>query len=248
MPKTVLITGANRGIGLGLATTFARHGWHVIAACRSPDRADGLNALCGVRPGLITLQALDVASPDSIAALADRLEGQPIDVCLNNAGIFGPRNDTATDLSERLSGQLFGDVDYAAWSDVITVNAFGPLRLAEALHENIAKSAQKAFVYISSTVGSIAHTLSSPMPVSPLIYPSSKTLGNAIMAALSKTLKPSGITVVSLCPGHVQTGLGGMNASLTVEESAALLYAKIDGLSPADTGAFFNHQGERVGW
>lgn len=152
----VLITGANRGIGLEFVRQYAGAGDRVIACCRSPETADDLQALREVHAATITIERLDLLDFGSIDALADRLGDTPIDILVNNAGAFGPRNDDATDLFERLQDQLFGNVDYDAMVDVIKVNAVAPLKLVEALHGNIKAGAGKKVIYISSSAGSIA--------------------------------------------------------------------------------------------
>lgn len=135
---TVLITGAGRGLGLEFTRQYAADGWHVIACCRSPDKAPKLKKLGRE----VEVHALEVTSPDSIQHLAKTLAGKPIDVLLNNAGLHGDRTP-------------FGATDVALWKKILEVNTIAPIQMTAALLENVAASAQKKVVNISSKVGSI---------------------------------------------------------------------------------------------
>ena len=155
----VLVTGANRGIGLEFVRQYAQAGEMVVACCRDPATADDLQALCETHPDSITIEHLDLMDLGSIDALAGRLKSTPIDVLINNAGTFGPKNEDASDLFERLQGQLFGNVNFEAMLDTFKVNAVAPLKLVEALHENLKAGDDKKVIYISSSVGSLANGL-----------------------------------------------------------------------------------------
>src|SRR5262249_293282 len=132
---TVLITGANRGLGLEFTRQYAADGWQVIAATRNPAEAVELNEIAG--KGSVIVHPLDVSDFGTIDALASRLKGTAIDVLLNNAGVIGPRT------FENDLGQSFGHMNYAVWADVLRVNTMAPLKMAEAFVEHVAASTQK---------------------------------------------------------------------------------------------------------
>jgi len=219
---TVLITGASRGIGRGFAEQFAAAGWRVIATCRDPGAA-GLDG---------EVHPLDVADGASVRALADRLQGAPIDLLINNAGI------TSRD------GSRFGSIDYDAWADVLDVNVLAPVRVAEALADNVAASDRKQMVFISSMMGSIARTGSGDS----LIYRSSKACLNASVNILANGLRPRGICCVMFHPGWVRTDMGGPSASIDVKFSVGAMRDVIDGLTVQDTGRFINYDGSEIPW
>ncbi|MCG8370063.1 MAG: SDR family NAD(P)-dependent oxidoreductase, partial [Proteobacteria bacterium] len=169
---TVLITGANRGLGLEFARQYYADGWEVIATCRDPDSASQLQALGGDR---LAVLPLDVADFDVIGRFATALGDAPVDVLINNAGLFGPKRRADGDLR-----QTFGHIDYDIWSEVLRVNALAPVQLAEALVDNVAASAQKKIVTISSRLGSIAET-----DTGLYAYRTSKAAVNMAMATLA---------------------------------------------------------------
>ena len=145
MPS-VLITGANRGLGLEFARQYGAAGWRVLACCRKPETAADLRAFAHASNGRTTVHPLDVAEHGHIAALAEELRGQPIDLLLNNAGVYGPPHSH------------FGAIDYAAWAEVFAVNVLGPTRMIECFLDSVAASEQKRIVCLSSLMGSIAPT------------------------------------------------------------------------------------------
>jgi len=137
MPST-LITGANRGLGFEFARQYSADGWQVYAACRNPQSASELRRLADASDDKLQILALDVIDPVSVQAAAAKLDGQTIDLLLNNAGIGGPR------------GQGVGNIDYEAWAKVLDVNTMGPLRVSEAFVDHVAQSERKLIVTITS--------------------------------------------------------------------------------------------------
>lgn len=244
----VLVTGANRGIGFEFVRQYAEAGEMVIACCRDPATADDLQALYEAHPDSITIEQLDLMDFGSIDALADRLKGTPVDLLINNAGTFGPKNEDATDLFERLQGQLFGDVNFNAMLDTFKVNAVAPLKLVEALHENIKAGDDKKVIYISSSVGSLANGLNWKAPAVPMIYSTSKCAMTKVAMQTSLVLKYDNIATVALCPGHVKTRLGGNQAVLEIDESVSALRGLINGLTMEDNGSFLSYDGSTVPW
>ncbi|MBY0431193.1 MAG: SDR family oxidoreductase [Rhodospirillales bacterium] len=224
MPS-VLITGANRGIGLELSRQFAADGWRVIACCRDPSRA---SALDGIASGI---HALDVADPRAIAALGETLAGETIDVLLNNAGVYGER-------------QSFGTIDSAEWRHVFQVNAIAPVLMAEAFLQQVARSQRRIIASITSRMGSIGDNSGGGS----IVYRSSKAALNAAMKSLAIDLAPKGITCVVLHPGWVRTEMGGGNAPMAPTDSARGLRGVIGRLTSADSGRFLNYDGEELPW
>jgi NAD(P)-dependent dehydrogenase (short-subunit alcohol dehydrogenase family) len=224
---TVLITGANRGIGLEFARSFAADGWTVHACCRQPDKAPGLKALAGE----VAVHRLDVTDGLQVAGLARELADQPIDLLLNNAGIYGPRTG-------------FGETDYDAWAPVFRVNTMAPLRMAERFVAQVARSERRLIVNISSRMGSIGDNAGG----GGYIYRSSKAALNMVVKSLSVDLAGRGIAVVAFHPGWVRTDMGGHEAAIAAAESVAGMRAVIERLGPADNGKFFNYDGAEIPW
>jgi NAD(P)-dependent dehydrogenase (short-subunit alcohol dehydrogenase family) len=233
---TVLITGANRGIGLELATQYAAAGWRVFAACRDPATAE-VAALTRTRSQVVAL-ALEVTNGESIAAAQRTTAGVAIDVLLNNAGVFGPKREAEND-----PGQSFGSVRYADFEEVMRVNALGPLRIAEAFVDQVVASEQRKIVTISSGLGSIAQTTGGY-----LAYRASKAAANMLMASLAAELRPRGVQTLALCPGWVRTRMGGASAPVTPAASANGIRARIDELNTSNSGRFLLYDGTPVPW
>lgn len=229
--STLMITGANRGIGLELCAQFAGDGWRVIACCRNPETADALQSLAERHAG-VEIHALEVTDYDQLGALARQLDGRPIDILLCNAGIYGPR------------GMGFGEVDPAAWREVLEVNTIAPLMLVQAFVDNLALSRQKLAAVISSKVGSIADNSSG----GGYLYRSSKTAVNQVVKSLSIDLAGRDIAVISLHPGWVRTDMGGPDAEISTGESAAGLKAILQSAGRAQSGQFLEYDGEPIPW
>lgn len=230
MTSCVLITGANRGIGLRLAGQYAADGWRVHACCRDPGNCPDLRRVLAGHDGVV--HPLDVADRRSIEALEAEIGDQPIDVLINNAGVGG---------GDR---QSFGDIDYDAWEETIRINAFGPYRVSEALADNVAGSEKKTIANISSQMGSIAECDEG----GDYVYRSSKTALNMVSADLACDLEARGVTVLALHPGWVKTDMGGADAPITPEDSAAALRRTIDAATIADSGSFLDYDGTRLSW
>ncbi len=229
--QTILITGANRGIGLKLTEQFARDGWQVLACCRNPADAEQLHALAE-RGRVIELHALDVTNYEQVTALADLLKGRSIDILVSNAGIYGSKD------------AAFGRIDAAEWRQVLEVNTIAPFMLAQALVDQVAASRHKLMAVISSKVGSIADNSSGGS----YQYRSSKTAVNQVVKSLSIDLAERGISVISLHPGWVQTDMGGPNAEISTDESASGLKAILQSAGQAQTGQFIEYNGSIIPW
>ncbi len=227
MPN-VLITGANRGIGLQLTKHYIEAGWEVIATYRNAEGNEALQALAS--PQLTLLQA-DVTNDEGISKIASYFQGQGLDLLINNAGIYGPRDQT------------FGKVERQAWREILEVNTISPMMLAQSLADSLAQN-KGTLAIISSKVGSIDDNTSG----NAYMYRSSKTAVNQVIKCLSIDLGPRDITVVSLHPGWVRTDMGGSNGSIDVVESVAGLTNVIAHVSADQNGHFINYDGSPIPW
>jgi NAD(P)-dependent dehydrogenase (short-subunit alcohol dehydrogenase family) len=225
----VLITGANRGIGLEFAKQYAADGWNVLACCREPQSANALQTLANTH-GNVRVFALDVANFAQIDALASQLKDEAIDVLINNAGVY--------------SHSTFGDTHYDEWAKAFKINAMASLKMAEAFVQNITKSQLKKIATLTSKMGSIDDNTSGES----YIYRTSKTALNMVMKSLSIDLKPYGICVVTLHPGWVQTDMGGPNAWINAQTSVSGLRKVIENLSLSNTGKFIAYDGKEIAW
>ena len=232
MMPSALITGANRGLGLEFARQYLADGWQVYAACRDPASASELRRLADEGHAKLRILAMDVTDLASIDAAATELDGQAIDLLLNNAGIIGPR------------GQTIGNIDYDAWKEVLDVNTLGPMRVSEAFVEHVARSDRKLIVTLTSGMGSIADNTSGGS----ILYRSSKAAVNMVMRSLAIDLAPRGITCIVINPGWVRTDMGGASATLEPAESIGPMRHLIDALGPEQSGKFLNHTGSEYPW
>ncbi len=228
---TILITGANRGIGLELTGQFAADGWAVLACCRDPVQAQALQALAG-QYSSIEIHPLEMTDYEQMAALSEQLGERAIDVLLSNAGIYGPR-----DLG-------FGEVGAAEWRRVLEVNSIAPMMLVQAFVEQVAASQHKLVAVVSSKMGSIEDNGSGGS----YIYRSSKTTVNQVVKCLSIDLAPRDISVLTLHPGWVQTDMGGSSAEISVTESAAGLKRILQSAGLAQSGQFLEYDGNPIPW
>ncbi len=228
-PTTWLITGANRGIGLALARLLLARGDTVIGTARDPQRADDLR-----RAGA-HVEALDVADEASAVALAQRLAGRPIDVLINNAGVFPDRD-----------ADLAG-VQVENLVSTFRTNAAGPFAVTRALLPMLRAGRRKLVANMSSTLGSIAKAAESNA-AGYFAYNSSKAALNMLTVLLANRLRGEGIAVVTMHPGWVKTDMGGAGAPLQPDDSAAGLIRVLDGLTIADSGRYLVHDGSSLPW
>ncbi|MEZ5566068.1 MAG: SDR family oxidoreductase [Gammaproteobacteria bacterium] len=187
--STVLVTGANKGMGLELVKEYAARGARVIATARNPPRATELNALAAANPR-VTVDQLDVTNHLDISALASKYASTPIDILINNAGISGG-----------MQNQMFGKLNYDEFEEVLRVNTIAPLRISEAFLPNVLASHDKRIVAISSSEGSIGMVKSSRL----YFMRASKAALNMEMKNLAYQLKSKGVSVAIINPGMVDT-------------------------------------------
>lgn len=236
MPS-VLVTGANRGLGLEFVRQYTGDGWRVLAACRAPERATELNEIATGSGGRTTTLALDVTDRAAVQALAASLS-DPIDILINNAGQMESWDEA------------FGAIDYAKWEGLLRVNLFGPAWVSHAFAPHVAKSDRKLIAMMSSGLGSMTeNTDGNRNPAGKLyMYRSSKAALNMLVSKLAADLKDRGITVVAMGPGHVQTDMGGPTAKLTPPESVGGLRKMLAGRTLEHTGRYFFYTSEDQPW
>jgi NAD(P)-dependent dehydrogenase (short-subunit alcohol dehydrogenase family) len=232
--KQLLITGANRGIGLEFTQQYLADGWRVYATYRTSSAAanqHSSSALAALACDQLTLLPLDVTEDASITTLQEQLSGIELDLIINNAGIFGPRE------------QSLGTVSRQQWLEVLNVNSVAPLMLAQALHSNLTAK-RGTFAVMSSRMGSIDENDGGAL----YLYRSSKTAVNMVVKSLSIDLKNQGINVIALHPGWVRTDMGGPNGSIDTQTSVNGLRQVLDHIDPADNGRFINYDGTSIAW
>ena len=221
MAKTILVTGANRGIGLEFVKYYCAKGDQVIAVCRKSSaelEATGANIIPEV----------DVSSPQSIAELKHKLGDSKIDCLINNAGI--------------LRDERLGEINYHTLQEQLEVNAIGPLRITEALLGNLPANSKIALV--TSRMGSIADNSSGGR----YGYRMSKAALNAAGVSLANDLKAKAISVAILHPGYVATDMVGGRGDITPDVAVKRLAQRIDELSLENSGTFWHSNGEVLPW
>lgn len=223
---TVLITGANRGVGLAMVKKFQAEGYVVIATARKPEKAAVLKEM-GIRT-----EALDVTSRDSVNQLKVTLGTQKIDILINNAGISGH------------STPSFSDLDVDKLSKVFDVNGLGMLRVTQALLPNMEASKRKVVANISSLMGSIAGNQRGCC----FGYRASKAAMNSFNKSLAVEYGPKNYIFVVLHPGWVRTDMGTNMATYSPKESAEGLFKVITGVQAADNGLFYDLHGKSLTW
>lgn len=223
---TVLITGTNKGVGLQLTRLYAEAGNKVIACCRNPDSADELKAL----EGDIEIKQVAVGDDASVAALGSDLSGNPVDILVNNAGAVGPAMDQ----------QTLTTLDSAGWLEAFNVNTIGPVRVMQALLENLRAADNAKIMTVTSQYGAMGFDMPAVYA-----YSTSKAAVNKFMKLAALELGKEGISVGLVHPGWVQTDMGGPTADLTPTESASGI---IDVIANMTGSGFWKWNGEEHVW
>ena len=229
--STILITGANRGIGLEFVQQYLAMGEQVIATYRNEENSDQLISLCAEESNLEVFK-LDVASDSSMEEFSQRVGDQPIDVFINNAGVYGPRDS------------VFGKVGEADWLSVLRINALAPLFLTQLLIENLRSGKLKKLLYVTSKMGSIEDNRGGGS----YVYRSSKAALNAVVKSISVDLESEKMAVALLHPGWVRTDMGGPNGLIDTKTSVAGMVQVIRNLNLESSGVFFNYDGNVIPW
>ncbi len=230
--KRVLISGANRGIGLEFARQYYDAGWYVIATCRDLEKASDLEKIRRQKAkGFLDIIAMDAALDMSVASAACNNAYAPLDLLINNAGQWG-------------QDYPFGRMDYDEWARIMNVNCFSAMRVTSAFLSSLKKSDGAIIANISSSMGSMADNASGQR----YIYRSSKAALNAVTVSFARDLRQFGITAIAVHPGWVQTDMGGKGAPTTVTESIRGMRRAIASCRPDDSGSFLNWKGESVPW
>ena len=228
---TILVTGANRGLGIEFVEQYINEGNDVIATYRNENSSMDLIEMGNERSNLKLLQ-LDVSSNKSLNSFAENLGDSPIDIFINNAGVYGPRNSS------------FGNVDEENWIPAIKINAIAPILLTQLIIKNIRSGADKKLIYITSKMGSIDDNKGGGA----YVYRSSKTALNAVVKSLSVDLENEGMTVALIHPGWVKTDMGGPNALIDKDTSVRGMIEVISNLDISSTGNFYNYDGSIIPW
>lgn len=227
--ETVLITGANRGIGLALCNAFLQHGYSVYATYRGDTPSEALLALA--EEPQCQLISLDVTNSDSIKALANTLTGVAIDILINNAGVIGPM------------APIQQGVDSHEWLQMLSANVVAPVSISAALLPNLKLATTPRVITVSSEMGTFNNTDGGM-----LAYRTSKAGVSKAMQVLAADLKEEGIIVCPMHPGWVQTDMGGAQAPLTATQSAAGLFSVISQLTMEQTGLLHCYDGSVLAW
>ena len=229
--STILITGANRGIGLELTRCYIARGDTVIACCRSPERAGELNQIRDQANARVYIHPLDVTDGASIEALKTSLGPMVIDILINNAGIIGPDVQTTWNM------------DYDGFLETLNINTLSPLRMLQAFLDTLKASPNPKAITISSKMGSFTS-----LATDRIAYRTSKAGVNRLMFAAAHDLKPDNITVAVMHPGWVATDMGGPNADITPHQSATGIVEVIENLDIDSSGGFYAWDGSKIKW
>lgn len=224
----ILVTGANRGLGLEFVRQFLNRGDHVIATCRNPDTADQLHDLQNLGP--VEIYQLDVGNPDQVNTLQKQLAHLPIDILINNAGIW--------------RGSQLDHISIDEWMESFRINSIAPIHMIQTFLPNLEAGKDKKVISITSKMGSIDDNTSGGS----YIYRSSKTALNSAMQSMRHDLTPQGIATCTLHPGWVRTDMGGPGGWIDVQESVSGMIKVIDQLSLKKTGQYIDYAGKIIPW
>lgn len=228
----LLVTGANRGIGLEIVKYASEQGWRVFACCRNPHNADSLFNVAKLSNGQISVHIADMEELSTLQALSYELRNDAVDILINNAGTYGGDK------------HKFGSVDTKNWMQAFQINTIAPLKMVEAFTQQIGMGKQKTVACIGSKMGSMSDNGYG----NSYIYRSSKAALNSVVKSLSIDLKEQGIVSVVLHPGWVKTDMGGPNAEITSRESVEKMFKNLLNLTIEDSGRFIDIDGTDISW
>jgi len=239
--SSVIITGANRGLGLEFTRQYLEDGWEVYAFCRQPDKAAELEIMGAAMDSTLHLEQMDISNHEQIAAAAKSLQNKPIDLLINNAGIADGYGRGVYEMKEDPDIRNY---DFDFWEEMMRINTLAPAKLIGAFLENISAGKQKIIANLSSGLGSITNLAWAGK----YGYCASKAGLNMVSKGLAEWLRPENIKVISLSPGWTRTDMGGSEATNSVEESVSGMRRVITGLNLADSGRFWNFDGGELPW
>ena len=228
----VLITGCSRGIGLQMVKMAVLQRWRVFACCRNPQQAAKLMEVAQMSAGLVSVHILDLSEPATIQALAYELRNEPLDMLINNAGVYGSLNNQ------------WGAVDTADWQKTFAINTIAPYQVSQAFLPNLHMGEKKLIAMLSSKMGSMSDNTSGGC----YIYRSSKAALNSVVKSMSVDLSEYGITILAMHPGWVKTDMGGPNAEISTRESVQQLFDSMQRATSADSGQFLDIDGCIIPW
>ena len=234
---TVLITGANRGLGLEFVRQYQDKDMTIHACCRNPGAANELNSLANNSGGSTQVHRMEVSDPSEVRAVADALKGVAIDRLINNAGILGT-------IIDQPGNSAFGSLDYSAWEETLRVNVLSPFRVCEAFVEHVAESDEKLMVFLSTHMASITELTDGGF----YPYRSSKAALNLVIKGLSIDLKDRGVRTLALHPGWVKTDMGSQAGAVEIPDSIAGMKDVISDFKAPRTGEFINYDNSPIHW
>ena len=226
---TILITGANRGLGLEFVRQYSQLGWSILACCRNLSNSNELEIL-QKKFSSIEIFQLDVGNLNEIKDLSNTLKERTIDILLNNAGIYR-------------SGAL-GSIDTEEWIESFKINTIAPYVVIESFLDQVMRSRQKKIVSITSKMGSIDDNTSGGS----YMYRTSKTALNSMMRSMTYDLESKEISTLTLHPGWVKTDMGGSNAWINSTESVTGMIQQIEKLSQKNSGEYLDYSGKTIKW
>ncbi len=240
---SMLITGANRGLGLEWVRQLGEVGWRILATARNPDKADELNRLASASDGRITVHRLDITDHAAVEAFADELNDEAIDVLNNNAGTLPDRSP-------------WGKTDYEGWMSTIRTNLLSTCKMCEAFTPHVARSNRKIILTMASTLSSVSTPGGGPLVWGDEkhVYRTTKAGINVLAKSMAGYLRDQGITVVSINPGWANTEMGRADLDpgdtedilLDPVESIRGMRGLIDRLTLADSGNLYRWNGEEL--
>lgn len=236
MPR-ILITGASRGLGLEHVRQYLEGGWEVIATARDPEASPGLKALESIGSGVLRPIVMDVTDHTRVDAVAGELQGEPLDILLNNAGTYGPKS-----AFEGLYYQSLESMDFEIWREIHELNVMAAFKVAVSFKPHLEAAAKPLLVNMSSDMGSVANNTIGKA----YAYRSSKSALNMLTRGMA--IEWPNITVISMAPGWCRTDLGGPEATVETPDSVRLqqeLFARLDS---SRSGEFIDRFGENVSW
>ena len=234
---TVLVTGANRGLGYEHVKQYAQKGWKVIACARNPKKATELENLKDKYDDNFIIEQLEVIDHPRIEELAEKYSNTSIDILINNAGTTGPLG-----VPGAMDYQKIDSMDYEIWRDILEVNLISPFKVATAFHDHIAQSEKKLLIMMSSDLGSIEQNTFGGL----YSYRASKAALNIISKGMSVDWQD--LTVIALAPGWCKTYLGGEEAEIHPDESVENQQAMFEKIITSNSGMFLDRFGKEVPW